>query len=62
MSPAKDLDPDRGRLRKLAWVQADLTLALANPRTRRRERICQQIIKLDRHIGRCRAAIARGCR
>jgi hypothetical protein len=30
MSPAKDLDPERGRLRKLAWLQADLTLALAN--------------------------------
>jgi hypothetical protein len=61
MSPAKHLDPDRltlCRLNELVRLQADLTLALANPRTTGRRRICQQIIELDQKIGRWRAALA----
>jgi hypothetical protein len=65
MSPAKDLDPDRLTMRRLnvaLRAQARLTLALANPRTRGRQRICQRIIELDEEIGRCRAALAAGWR
>jgi hypothetical protein len=65
MSPANNLDPDRSTIRglnELARLQADLTLALADPRTTGRQRICQRIITLDGKIGHFRAAIARGCR
>jgi hypothetical protein len=65
MSPANNLDPDRLTMRglnELVRLQAGLTMGLANPRTRRRQRICQRIIELDNEIGRYRAAIARGCR
>ena len=63
MSPAKHLDPDRStmcRLNRLVRLQAYVTMALANPRTRGRQRICQRITELDHEIGRCRAALALG--
>jgi len=63
MSPAKDLDPDRLTMRglnELVRLQADLTMVLADPRTRRRQQVCQRIIELDEKIGRYRAVIARG--